>query len=322
MGWDLISAIKARLFHQMVNRTVVRMEPGHLIVGLVCVGESNSTPLFPTTRILAIQTAQALTMFLLSLVSLIVLQFHLSLVVSISRIPIQCFTRHKKFKRIFRVGEFRMFFQRQEKSKTSHCFLTCQIFMLVTNNFVVRCDDVATFLRSVQSVHTMIRVSSGQCSCNFRTSAYFTIRIFWNMSDLIVFSTCSFEANSTSANFSSSVRSTSAIFLVAQIRPFFCSSWANLGGVRFRPFEIGGTLGPEGWVPNIYRFVFFRHIFRPLFLSLEGFSWPCVRGSGTTEIVRLGFSGNPNGTRRPQEPHFVAGEHKKERTWAVQGGDV
>ena len=73
--------------------------------------------------------------------------------------------------------------------------------MLVTNNFVVRNDDVATFLRSVQSAHSMIRVSPGQCSCNFRTSAYLTIRIFWTMSDLFVFSTCSVEANSTSGQF-------------------------------------------------------------------------------------------------------------------------
>ena len=162
----------------MVNRTVVRVESGHLIVGRVCVGESKSTPLFPTTRFLAIQMEQALTMFLLSLVSLIVLQFHLSLVVSIFRIPIKCLTRHNIFQRIFRVGKFRIFFQLQETSKTSQCFLTCHSCMLVTNNFVVHSDDVATFLRSVQTAHTMIRVSSGQCSCNFRTSAYFTIRIF------------------------------------------------------------------------------------------------------------------------------------------------
>ena len=50
----------------MVNRTVVRVEPGHLIVGLVCVGESKSTPLFLSTSFLAVQTEQALTMFLLS----------------------------------------------------------------------------------------------------------------------------------------------------------------------------------------------------------------------------------------------------------------
>ena len=96
----------------MVNRTVVRVESGHLIVGRVCVGESDSTPLFPTTRFLAIQTEQALTMFLISLVSLIVLQFHLSLVVSIFRIPIHCFTRHNKFQRVVRVGKFRIFSQR------------------------------------------------------------------------------------------------------------------------------------------------------------------------------------------------------------------
>ena len=168
--------------------------------------------------------------------------------------------------------------------------------MIVTNNFVVRCDGVATFLRSVQSVHTMIPVSPGQCPCNFRTSAYLTIRIFWKMSDLIVFTTCSAEASSTSANFSSSVQSTSAIFEVAQIRSFFCSSWANLGGVRFRPFEIGGTLGPpgtekvggpKGGVPNIYRFVFFRHILP--FVSLFAVQGPpklCVWASLGTQTER------------------------------------
>ena len=249
-------------------------------------------------------------MFLLSLVSLIVLQFHLSLVVSIFRISIQCFTRHKKFQRTFRVGKIRIFFQRQEKSKTSLCFLTCHSFMIVTNNFVVRCDGVATFLRSVQSVHTMIPVSPGQCPCNFRTSAYLTIRIFWKMSDLIVFTTCSAEASSTSANFSSSVRSTSAIFEVAQIRSFFCSSWANLGGVRFRPFEIGGTLGPPGTEKVGGRRVGAQHLslrFLPPHFALC-FSVP---GSRTTEIVRFGFSGNPNGTRRLQERHLWREDTKK-----------
>ena len=66
--------------------------------------------------------------------------------------------------------------------------------------------------------------------------------------------------------------------------------------------------GPKGGCPT-FIVSFSSATYFALWFSLWRVS--CVCGSRTTEIVRLGFSGNPNGTRRPQERHLWREDTKK-----------
>ena len=116
-------------------------------------------------------------------------------------------------------------------------------------------------------------------------------------------------------------------FLGGQIRSLVCSSWANFVGVRFRPLEIGGTPRPRrlgarrvGAQHLSLRFLL-PHI--SPFVSLSGgfLVALCLRFKDHRNCA-FGLLWEPKRNEKTPRTAFVAGRHKKERTWAVQGRAV